>query len=158
MALSGLLRKVVERFLWQRLCPPGGRWCGVLGFVPEGNVSSSSTLQIYRDALPPPFYLLGHFARVRPVQLGTSQESLQADCRFPYKSGSTQRRDGKAGKKRGGGGDFLLFFLPSRPFSNFLLPVHLFPFLALLLLLGHFAITLLLLVHNVLTCCWTFKL
>ena len=115
--------------------------------MPEGNVSSSSTLQIYRDALPPPVCLLGHFARLRPVQLGTSQ-SLKAVCRFLYKSGSVPPPPFI----------FFSFFLPSRPFSNFLLPVHLFPFLALLLLLGHFAMTLLLLVHNGLTCSWTFKL
>ena len=28
---------------------PGDRWCDVLGFVPVGSVSSSSTLQIFRD-------------------------------------------------------------------------------------------------------------
>ena len=40
-----LLKKIVERFLFSRFSSPGDRWCGVLGFVPAGSVSSSSTLQ-----------------------------------------------------------------------------------------------------------------
>ena len=57
-----LSRKIIDRFIFLRLSPPGDRWCGVLGFVPAGNVSSSSTLQIFRDAtrlswlLFPPVY------------------------------------------------------------------------------------------------------
>ena len=48
--------------------PPGDRWCDVLGFVPTGSVSSSSTLKIFQEAshlwglLCPPIYLLGHFS------------------------------------------------------------------------------------------------
>ena len=30
--------------------PPSVRWCGVLGFVPAGSVSNSSTLQIFWEA------------------------------------------------------------------------------------------------------------
>ena len=40
-----LLKKIVDRFLFSRFSSPGDRWCGVLGFVPAGSVSSSSTLQ-----------------------------------------------------------------------------------------------------------------
>ena len=36
-------RKIVERFLFPRLSPQGDRWCNVLGFVPKGSFSSSST-------------------------------------------------------------------------------------------------------------------
>ena len=32
------------------LSPPGDRWCDELGFVPAGSVSSSSILEIFRDA------------------------------------------------------------------------------------------------------------
>ena len=39
-----LSRKIVQRFLFLRLSPPGDRWCDVLGFVPAGSVSSFSTL------------------------------------------------------------------------------------------------------------------
>ena len=39
------LRKIVKRFLFQWLSPPGGRECSnyVLGFVPAGSVSSSAS-------------------------------------------------------------------------------------------------------------------
>ena len=69
-----LSRKIIQRFLFPRLSPPGNRWCNVLGFVPVGSVSSSSTLQIFRDAshlwglLCPPVYLLGHFPSLWHVQ------------------------------------------------------------------------------------------
>ena len=43
-------RKIVERFLFPSLSLPGDRCCDVLDFVPAGSVSSSSTLQIFRDA------------------------------------------------------------------------------------------------------------
>ena len=46
-----LSRKIVERFHFLRLSPPGDRWCDVLGFVPAVNDSSSSTLQIFRRKL-----------------------------------------------------------------------------------------------------------
>ena len=39
-------KKNVEHFLFLRYSPPGDRCCDFLGFVPEGNVSSSSTLQL----------------------------------------------------------------------------------------------------------------
>ena len=75
---SSLSRKIVERFLFLRLSlPPGDRWCGVFGFVPAGNVSRSSTLQIFRDAthlwwfLCPPVYLLCHFLWLWHVQDST---------------------------------------------------------------------------------------
>ena len=45
-----LTKKIVERFLFLSLSPPGDRWCDFLGFVPADSVSSSSTLQIFRDA------------------------------------------------------------------------------------------------------------
>ena len=51
----------------------GDLWCDVLGFVLAGSVSSSSTLQIFRDAsrlwwLPrPPVYLLCRFLWLRHV-------------------------------------------------------------------------------------------
>ena len=56
MALSRLplKRKIVDRFLCPRLYSSQTmRWRDVLGFVPAGNVSSSSTFQILRDANPP---------------------------------------------------------------------------------------------------------
>ena len=62
-----LLRKIIECFLFPCLSPPGDRWCDVLGFVPTGSVSSSSTLQILWEAshlwelLCQPVYLLSHF-------------------------------------------------------------------------------------------------
>ena len=43
-------QKVDKRFLFLCLSPPGDRWCDALGFVPAGSVSSSSPLQIFRDA------------------------------------------------------------------------------------------------------------
>ena len=33
------------------IAPPCNRWCDVLGFVPASSVSSSSTLQIFEDAI-----------------------------------------------------------------------------------------------------------
>ena len=47
---DGPSRKIVERFLLLRLSPPGDRWCDVFDFVPVVSVSSSWTLQIFRDA------------------------------------------------------------------------------------------------------------
>ena len=64
LILSG---KSVERFLFPCLSPPSDKWCDVLGFVPAGTVSNSSTLQIFSDAnnlwwlLFPPVYLLIDF-------------------------------------------------------------------------------------------------
>ena len=45
-----LSRKIVQRFLFPRLSPPGDRWCDGLGFLPAVNVSSFSTLRIFRKA------------------------------------------------------------------------------------------------------------
>ena len=45
-----LSRKIAKQFLFLCLSPPGSQWCDVLGFVPAGSVSSSSTLQIFWDA------------------------------------------------------------------------------------------------------------
>ena len=44
-----LARKITERYLCLWLLPPGDRCCDVLGFVPSGSgsVSSSSTLQMF---------------------------------------------------------------------------------------------------------------
>ena len=53
MALSFSLvlsRKIVDCFFFSRHSPPGDRWFDFLGFVPVGSVSSSSTLQFFRDA------------------------------------------------------------------------------------------------------------
>ena len=69
-----LSRKTVQWFLFPLLSPPGDRWCDVLGFVPVGSISSSSTLRIFRDAshleglLCPPVCLLGHFLSLWHVQ------------------------------------------------------------------------------------------
>ena len=60
-------KSLFPRFLFPRLSSPGHWWCDVLGFVPAGSVSSSSTLQIFREAshlwglLCPPVYLLSRF-------------------------------------------------------------------------------------------------
>ena len=68
-----LSRKIVQRFLFPRLSPPGDRWCDVLGFVPAGSVSSFSTLQIFQESshlwgmLCPSVYLLGHVPSLRHV-------------------------------------------------------------------------------------------
>ena len=47
---SGKIVPLPSRCLFPRLAPPSDRWCDVLRFVPSGNVSSSSTLQIFRKA------------------------------------------------------------------------------------------------------------
>ena len=62
-----LSRKIIWRFLFPHLSPPGNWWCDVFGCVPTGSTSSSSTLQTFRDAnhlwwlLCLSVYLLGHF-------------------------------------------------------------------------------------------------
>ena len=48
-----LSRKVVSRFLFPRLSPPGDQWCDVLGFMPAGSVSSFSALEIFWEAIKP---------------------------------------------------------------------------------------------------------
>ena len=71
-----LSRKIVERFHFPRLSPPDDRWCNIIGFVPAGSVSSTSTLQNFRDAshswwlLIPPVYLIDHFPSLQHVQPG----------------------------------------------------------------------------------------
>ena len=68
--------------------PPGDCWCDVLGSVPAGSISSSSTFQILQDAshlwelLCPLVYLLGHFPSLQHVQGSAPtlpQESLKVD-------------------------------------------------------------------------------
>ena len=46
MALSSFQRKIVQRFRFLRLSPPGDRWCDALGFVPAGSVSSYTAIQL----------------------------------------------------------------------------------------------------------------
>ena len=53
-----ILRKIVKRFFHLRLCPSGDRWRDLLGFVPAGSVSSSSTPRIFRDALSHLWWLI----------------------------------------------------------------------------------------------------
>ena len=73
MALSHPFK---EDHLWQNplSTPPGNCWCDVLGSVPAGSISSSSTLQILQDAshlwelLCPLVCLLGHFPSLQHVQ------------------------------------------------------------------------------------------
>ena len=94
--------KRVERFLFPRLSPPGDRGRDVLGFVPAVSVSSSSTLQIFRDAshswwlLCP--HLLGRFEEEKTdTTLFSSKKQPQAaqlatavaartliSCTFPH--------------------------------------------------------------------------
>ena len=63
---SSCSRKIVEHFLFPRLCLPCYWWGDALDIKPEGSVLSSSTLPIFRDAshlwglLCPPVCLLGH--------------------------------------------------------------------------------------------------
>ena len=82
-----LSRKIVERFLFPHLSPPGDQWCEVLGFVPAVSVSSFSTLQIFRGAsrlwelLCPPFYLLGRFVSLRHVEGSTPTGNFEGECR-----------------------------------------------------------------------------
>ena len=47
--LSSFQGRSFNASLFPRLSPPSVRWCDVLGFVPAGNVSSSSTRKIFRD-------------------------------------------------------------------------------------------------------------
>ena len=45
-ALSRPFKEDLLALPFSRLSPPGDRWCDVLGFVPAGSVSSSTTIQI----------------------------------------------------------------------------------------------------------------
>ena len=70
--------------LFPRLSPPSDRWCDVLGFVPTGRVSSSSTLQIFQDAnhlwlLCLPVYLLGRLPSLRYALGSTPTGVLKMD-------------------------------------------------------------------------------
>ena len=72
---------------FSRLSPLGDRWCDVLDFVPAGSVSSSSTLQVFREAshlwglLSPPVYLIGHCRFFRHVQGNTPTGVFEGGCR-----------------------------------------------------------------------------
>ena len=80
-------KKSVEHFLFPRFYPPGDRWCNVLGFVPAGGGSSSSTFQIFREAghlwvlLWPPVYPLGRFPSLRYVQGSAPTGIFEGGCR-----------------------------------------------------------------------------
>ena len=84
-----LLRKIVQRFLFPRLSPPGDRWSDALGFVHTGSVSSISTLQTFRDAshlwwlLCPPVYLLCHFPLFHHVQGSTPTGVFECQSGLP---------------------------------------------------------------------------
>ena len=93
-----LSRKIVGHFLFPHLTPPGNWWYDVLGFVPAGSVSRSSTLQIFWDAshvwwlLCLPVYLLSHF----PSPQGSTYtkvdvEHWHASLGFPFHIWHTQR-------------------------------------------------------------------
>ena len=83
------LKKIVKRFLFPRLSNPGDRWSDVLGFVPTGSVSRSSTLQIFRDAInsfvvvawPTPVHPLSHSRRLQHPQDSASTGVLERGCR-----------------------------------------------------------------------------
>ena len=45
-------KKIAQCYPLPRLSPPGDRWRDALGFMTTGSFSSSSTLQIFRDARP----------------------------------------------------------------------------------------------------------
>ena len=87
MAFSLILsRKIVWHFLFLHLFPPGDRWCDVLGFVPTGSVSVSSTLLTFQEAihlwrlLCPPVCLLGHFPSFWRVQGSTPTGAFEDGC------------------------------------------------------------------------------
>ena len=69
--------QIIKCFLFLHLSPCGSWWCGVLGFVPAGFVSSPSTLQIFQEAVHllwffcPPVYLLGQFPWLVHIQDST---------------------------------------------------------------------------------------
>ena len=83
-----LSRKIVSYFLFPHLAPPCDRRCDVLGFVPTGNVSSTSTLHIFREAhylwgllCLPGVYLVSHFPSLRRVQGSTPTGVFEGGCR-----------------------------------------------------------------------------
>ena len=82
-----LSREVVDHCPLISLCSPGDRWrCNVIGFVPAGSVSSSSTFQIFRNAshlwwlLCPPVYARCHFIWC----LGGCRTLTYASLGFPF--------------------------------------------------------------------------
>ena len=82
-----LSRYIVERFLFRSLSPPGHRRCDVLGFLSVGSVSSSSILQIFRDAghlwwrLCLSFCPIGLFSRLWHAQGSISTGVFEGGCR-----------------------------------------------------------------------------
>ena len=84
--LSSFQGRSSSTSFFPRLSPPGDRWCDVLGFVPEGSVSSSSTFQVFRDKshlcwlLFRPVYLLGHFHSHQHVRGSTTTAVFQHGC------------------------------------------------------------------------------
>ena len=66
---------------------PDDWWCDVLGFVPAGSVSSSSTHQIFRDVrhswwlLCHPVCLLGYYLWLLYIKGSTSTGDLEGGCR-----------------------------------------------------------------------------
>ena len=88
MTISRRFKKGRWALSFPRLSPPGDRWRGVrLGFVPAGSVSSSSTLQMFRDGshmwwlFCPLVYLLGHFPSLRHDQGSTPTRAFKGGCR-----------------------------------------------------------------------------
>ena len=66
---------------------PDDWWCDVLGFVPAGSVSSSSTLQIFRDVrnswwlLCRPVCLLGYYLWLLYIKGSICTGDLEGGCR-----------------------------------------------------------------------------
>ena len=87
MALSRPFKEDRLALPLSRLSPSGDRRCDVLDFVPSGTVTSSLTIQIFREAsllrglLCPPVYLLGHFPSLRHVQSKHTIGVFEGGCR-----------------------------------------------------------------------------
>ena len=79
-----LSRKIVYRFLFPRLSPPGDRWRGVLGFVPAGSLKLFNTSDLPRSKLPARVALPARsfsFTSACPGQyIYTTVLSLSAGC------------------------------------------------------------------------------
>ena len=74
------------RLFFQLLSPPGDQWCDVLGFVPEGSVSSQAPQHFKLTRRKPllmvsPVYLPGHFLSLWHVQGSTSTGVFDGGCR-----------------------------------------------------------------------------
>ena len=84
MALSRPFRKDRLALPLSQLSPPGDHWRDAFDFVPTGSVSSSSALQVFREAshlwgwLDPPVYLLSHSPSLH-VQVVHPQEFSKMD-------------------------------------------------------------------------------